>query len=288
MNLVNYARKNGVIRTVEEVFSRFRLWDLGEDKSFSLGTGSSFSDNPDYLSIVVMASNDEQVFKKFRSNREYRKILEHVTRQLGEDYIKEFSDKGDLKKTLSLLKNCDRTGGPVQYYFRGVGFYSPTTIRYAFVHSQLEQKFGSLGGLRVLEIGGGFGGQAAVSSTLTRNLDWVIFDLPDVLALQSRYLSRVNPNTTVAFRSGLHISPTEGDLLISNYALSEISRELQMEYLHKVVLNCKRGYMAWNTISEKEIGGLSLLEVLDLIPGASAVAEKPLSDPGNVIIVWGS
>lgn len=45
--------------------------------------------------------------------------------------------------------------------------------------------------------------------------------------------------------------------------------------------------MAWNTISEVQRGGLSLLEILELIPGSTAHAEMPLSSVGNKIITWG-
>jgi hypothetical protein len=86
----------------------------------------------------------------------------------------------------------------------------------------------------------------------------------------------------------LKIEESKGDLLISNYALSEVSRELQMEYINKVVLNCSRGYMAWNLLSEIENAGLTVNEVLELIPGASKVDEVPLSHQGNVVITWGT
>jgi hypothetical protein len=45
--------------------------------------------------------------------------------------------------------------------------------------------------------------------------------------------------------------------------------------------------MAWNTISEVQSAGLSLLEVLALILGSRVDDEVPLSSVGNKIISWG-
>jgi hypothetical protein len=146
--------------------------------------------------------------------------------------------------------------------------------------------FGALDQFKVIEIGGGFGGQAAVSKTLNSTLNWHIYDLPSVSVLQEKFLQRCGLGQ-VSFHSGLNILESKGDLLISNYALSEVSRELQLEYMNKVVLNCPRGYMAWNLLSEIENGGLTVNEVLELIPGASKVDEVPLSHKGNVVITWG-
>ena len=287
VSLRSFARENGILSVFEESLSRFKLWDLGKNDFVDIGSGSSFRDNKEYLSIVRLASSDDKVFSKFRANRQYRKILEHVTKSLGYQYLHELSYKIDLKTTFSTLGRCDRFGGPIRYRFKNLGFCSPTTIRYVYFHTELERLFGDLTGLKVIEIGGGFGGQAAVSTTLNSKIEWRIFDLPEVLLLQQKYLAEANPGANIIFCSGLEINDTKGDLLLSNYALSEISRDLQVEYVNKIVLKCKKGYMAWNDISEVQSGGLSLLEVLALIPGSRVDDEVPLSSAGNKIISWG-
>lgn len=285
MRLLQFIRQNGLASTIEEVANRSKLWDLDESEFQNLGSGSSFSDNREYLSIVEVATQSELVFHKFRSNRQYRKILEHVTKRLAMEYLGSIPEAE--RRLLLELTECDVVGGPLRYRFRKYGHYSPTTIRYLFFNAQYRKYFGELTDFKVIEIGGGFGGQAAVSLTLDPTISWTIFDLPQVLALQEKYLSAVNLKGRVNFESGLDIRRTQGDLLISNYALSEISRDLQITYFDSVVTNCQRGYMAWNTISEKVNGGLTLSEVLEMIPGSKYVEEVPSSSPGNVIIYWG-
>jgi hypothetical protein len=145
-----------------------------------------------------------------------------------------------------------------------------------------------LDGYRIIEIGGGFGGQAALSISLESDLHWRIYDLPSVIKMQKKFTDELGLSTKMSFSSGLELESNSGDLLISNYALSEISRNLQMEYISSVIQNCPRGYMTWNLISERNGDGLSVVEVLGLIPNSIAFDEFPLTDEGNKIIVWGS
>ena len=286
MGLYSFIRENGLFSTIEEILVRQKLWDLPTYMFSNLGNATSYSDNAEYLSVVQLAASDDDVFEKFRSNRQYRLILEHVTKSLGNLYLDALDQ--DSQRSFGRLRDCDVTGGPLRYNFKGLGKFSPTTLRYVYFHNEIMNLFGSLDGFKVLEIGGGFGGQAAVSTTLSDSLSWAIFDLPEVLSLQKRYLGRVGDLTKFSFKSGIVIDRAYGDLLISNYALSEIEKNLQLEYLNKVALNCSRGYMVWNTISEEHSGGLRLSEILEIIPGSKAIDEIPLSSPGNKIIYWGN
>jgi hypothetical protein len=288
VKFVRYLLRNGLRYSIEEFFLRFKIWDLSIVPTGNLSAGSSISDNSDYVGIVNAATHNDEIFTKFRSNRQYRLILEHVTHKLGDRYLSELGNSGfKTNETLKLVENIDKMGTPIRYRFKQLGKASPTTIRYMFVHNELVRHFGSMDGFKVIEIGGGFGGQAAVSKTINSTLDWNIYDLPIVSKLQQKFLERCGIKS-VSFHSGLQIEESNGNLLISNYALSEVSRDLQLEYMNKVVLNCPRGYMAWNLLSEIETGGLSVSEVLDIIPGSSAVAEVPLSHTGNVVITWGT
>jgi hypothetical protein len=286
---LHFLKQNGLLDSFEELLARTKLWDISDRDLKSLAQNSSFSDNNEYLSIVNLASDNDEVFIKFRANRQYRKILEHVTKSVGNQYLKEVRGL-DLKykelfETVSPLNNL---GGPLKYRFSNLGRVSPTTIRYVYVHLKLMELFGSSEIKRVLEIGGGFGGQAAVSTYLTPDLNWSIYDLPEVSRLQSKFIHTINPKANVSYLSGINIQENSGDLLISNYALSEISRKLQLEYISKVIQNCAKGYMVWNLISERTGDGLNVQEVLNLIPNSRAIDEYPLTDNGNKIIVWGA
>jgi len=281
--------KFGFLNFVEEVLERRKLWDLQKHDFLFSADSSSFSDTREYVSIVNIAAENQETFNRFRSNRQYRKILEHVTKDLGYKYLFEIKELDkDYVNLFARVTHVDSIGGPLRYRFKQLGKLSPTTIRYMYVHLRLRNLFGSLDGYRIIEIGGGFGGQAALSISLESDLHWRIYDLPSVIKLQKKFTDELGLSAKMSFSSGLELESNSGDLLISNYALSEISRNLQMEYISSVIQNCPRGYMTWNLISERNGDGLSVVEVLGLIPNSIAFDEFPLTDEGNKIIVWGS
>jgi len=140
--------------------------------------------------------------------------------------------------------------------------------------------------MNIAEIGGGFGGQAAVLRKLSSFKSYTIYDLPEVHELQSKFLKANDSESGVLYADG-RIAPSGNfDLVISNYAVSELKRELQVAYFENVVKTSTHGYLTWNLISQNRLGGLSVNEVLQFIPGANVTEESPLTDEGNVLITW--
>jgi hypothetical protein len=284
--ILKFLKENGFIGLVQELLNRRKLWSFDSEIS-SEELNSSASDIISYRDITLAAGQNDEIFKKFRANREYRLILEHVSLTLGRAYLAAIPYFGaDLKQLIHRLESVDRTGGPLRYYFKGAGTVSPTTLRYIHVQNELVRHFHNIQDFNVIEIGGGFGGQAATTAQMSNIKSWTIFDLPEVHALQEKFIGIAAPHLKAFFLSGLAPQTIQGDLLLSNYALSEISRPLQIEYLEKLGFIIPRGYLIWNLISEKRLGGLSLDEILALIPDSKVEPEKPLSDEGNVVIHW--
>ena len=58
-------------------------------------------------------------------------------------------------------------------------------------------------------------------------------------------------------------------------------------YLERVIPKAKMGYITWNELSYKKLGGLSVEELLVAIPDSILIAEEPLTYANNVIIAWG-
>jgi hypothetical protein len=56
------------------------------------------------------------------------------------------------------------------------------------------------------------------------------------------------------------------DLVISNYALTEIRKEIQEVYLEKVVLPAQRGYITYNEINPEDFHSYTKEEFIALIP----------------------
>ena len=161
------------------------------------------------------------------------------------------------------------------------------------VSGDLLKYFGDLDFKTIVEIGGGYGGQCKILNELTNFKEYIIVDLLEATLLQKRYLNRLNVKN-VEYLSNKNFSLGNDlfcDLLISNYAFSEISRDEQFIYIRKLINNSRRGYMTCNFISGVfGIKSLNLNELVQLIkiPGRKieVIPEVPCTYSGNVILIW--
>lgn len=94
-------------------------------------------------------------------------------------------------------------------------------------------------GIRIVEIGGGYGYLAKLIVERVKVECYHIIDLPEVCDLQRRYLK--------GYPVDCFTTPTGGryDLVISNYALSEIPDN--RVYVDMVLRKSKHGYITCNT-----------------------------------------
>lgn len=273
----------------EYLTNRLRLWESPRQQK--LGLHTSISDSDRYNSIVVAAIKNDEVFRNFRSNSDYTAILEHVSYSLGLKYLnlieKYFTDEEIA--AFESFEEFHEIGHPAVYTFkireRKIRM-SPTFLRYAKVSLDLKMLFGNLNNISLAEIGIGFGGQAAVLQRLNSPRNSKLFDLPNVLLLAEKFLAHSGTSGEYEFLDERPMT-TEADLVISNYAFSELSRGVQELYLISILSKSTKGYVTWNTLSERNLGGLSCSEFMARIPGSQKFAEVPLSHPGNCIIVWG-
>jgi putative sugar O-methyltransferase len=246
---------------------------------------SSISDADWYRQMCARAVADDSFFDTFRQDPSYKEILEHVSRPQAEAYIAIVAQQSPhLIKYLELFRRNDLFGGAEVFPFEEpIGPFSFSTWRYIKVVSDLSAMFGDLRGFRIVEIGGGYGGQCAALSYLFPFCEYIIFDLPEVLELQRKYLRRIGVKN-VAFLSAESLpQKIESDLVISNYALSEVVKPLAQRYLDACVVPAQRGYLTCNQIASY---CYSREEFMARIPGAVAVSEFPLGHPDNYILAW--
>ena len=122
-----------------------------------------------------------------------------------------------------------------------------------------------------------------------------MFDLVPVLELVRKYLSSFGNNQVklnkVIFEDLRELPNKNWDLVISNYAFSELPKSLQLDYVEKVLTRSKRGYLIMNSgksnISGFSKGKLTLKELEDLLPGVEILEEVPNTGPDNYVLVWG-
>ena len=262
-----------------------------DSSPFSRSSIKSDSEGTFYEKSVEKILSSDNQFRRFRRKYDYREILEHVDYELGQEYffrIKELDP--EFKSAQMGFNRNDSVGSPRSYRYPHFEKISPTTLRYIAVALDIENEIDIKGVKKIVEIGAGYGGQAAILDKFSPNLDYFIFDLPPVQKLIGKYLS------SLGMRNFTHMSLTDSkevnefDLIISNYAFSELPRNLQIEYLEKVILKSKNGYLIMNSgrgnSTGRSHGKLSLKELSERIPGLLVKEEIPLTSPDNYVIYW--
>lgn len=250
-------------------------------------SSTSLSDNQRYPQFCLQASNDLRVFDTFRRNPIYNEILEHVSEEQGRVYLEHIKRDSDILKEIDAFKKNDWFGSPIIFKYEPIGKISPTTLRYIKVLSDLKNIFGSLDGFDICEIGVGYGGQCRVIDCYFSLETYCLVDIQPALMLAQRFLDNYKFRSILSFKTMGEIERTNYDLLISNYAFSELHREIQDIYLEKVILNAKRGYITHNEVTPPEFKSYKKQELIEIIPDSEIIEEAPLTHPKNCIIIWG-
>lgn len=210
----------------------------------------------EYLAACVEAVEDDEAFARFKSNGKYTTILEHVLKSQGEQYLNMACDMNEeaLFGNLAAFKENDNFGGPKLEMYSGVGWISPTTARYIKNTFEMAFMIGDNPIGRVVEVGGGYGGLCKVLSCVCEFDEYILIDLPEVSALQRKYLDQFPEikDKVKCIPCTEYEEIKDIDLFISNYALSECNIETQMEYFDKLVANSKFAYIIYNLVNFNE------------------------------------
>jgi hypothetical protein len=213
-------------------------------------------------------------------------IFEHTSEEQGEKYLQIIRERYPLLlAALPRLVVNDEIGGANRCIGVEGLSVSPSTLRYVKVLGDLIYA-GLASGDAIVEIGGGYGGQALVIRNKILWQSYTIFDLPEAGSLQERYLAE---HDLTVEHGELFVGSrvTNWDFCISNYAFSECNKKMQDWYLENVILKSKAGYMTCNFISSQfGVDSYSQEQLLSLIPYSWLEAENPLTSPANVVIRW--
>lgn len=250
----------------------------------------SISDTIDYKKVCLDASINDDLFNIFKSNPVYKGILEHVSPEQGKlylDYIN--SNFTDLDSFIDTFKKNDIYGGTTLSNYERIGNISPSTLRYIKVLSDINNLFGNLDNKKVVEIGVGYGGQCFVLSQYYNISEYSLIDLDETLLLTDKYLNKLDVSHRVINIDNISDLDEEFDLVISNYAYSELSRELQDLYYEKIIKKSKNGYFTYNFISNLfNIDSYSKEEVFEKFSekNLKVMEEYPNTFENNIILYF--
>lgn len=217
-----------------------------------------------YLSVCDYASRNEGVFSRFKQETAYRQILEHISYEEGMKYVERFAVPiSEVLENLDKFKENDIYGSPDIYEYGPLGNISPTTIRYIKNTYDILNYFKGVEIKNIVEIGGGYGGLCKVMSSVVDFDNYLMFDLPQPNKLTEKYISKFpDLESKVQVFTIDQLEELEGvDLVISNYAFSELSRELQDEYYNKIINKASNFYMMFNPISKNNLQFDEFLEI---------------------------
>jgi phospholipid N-methyltransferase len=220
---------------------------------------SSLTDKNEWNNICTEIVNNDNIFENFKVYFGSPMPICGVSKEDGLYYDKIFNNlplsvisKMNNSKS-ELLKN-DEKGSPEKINTNNFGEVCPQTMRYIYTLGELTELFGDLENLNILEIGGGYGGQAKVILSLFNISSYTVIDLKEACSLQKKYLSEYN---NVHFVDGKDIDyesiNRKFDLVISNYSFSELSLEYQQKYF-EILKHIPNGYIIDNSQNHKQSG----------------------------------
>lgn len=207
-----------------------------------------------YIDVCKHALLNEELFSNFRRYPQYMTILEHVPEHLGKAYLDKVKEENEnlLNDVESFVEANDKIGNPIKANYPNYSNLpmSPTTARYIKVLSDLENLFGSLDNMNIVEIGGGYGGLATVINTKYNFSNYYNVDLLFPCKLSKKYCDANNiTNFTIVTPEKVEkiLTDKDIDLVISNYAFSECNLETQDFYIKTILDKSPRGYVTHNT-----------------------------------------
>jgi hypothetical protein len=206
----------------------------------------SISGTMDWPRACAALASGALTSKNFRRIHAVRQVVETLGPVDGRHFARWIRDSAPGYLTDKRVAAIDAWGNPIRWPAACLGTpraFSPTTLRF-LAHALWLKKEGFVKeGGTVVEIGVGFGGLAAMNAIVS-NATTIMIDLPPVAKaamLQMRELGLGN------FASNDQSKATAGDVcFISNYAFTELSREMQDAYVDEFIRHADRGVILSN------------------------------------------
>lgn len=155
----------------------------------------------------------------------------------------------EIYKDLQSFTINDNIGNPNIFNIEGINI-SPGTLRYVRVLGDIL----TFDPKSIVEIGGGYGGQALVTHIHSPSIEYTLIDYTEPLALAKKYLDTVAPSKNYNFIDSNNIyipEETTYDLVVSDYCLSEFDKSGIEFYFNSVLSKSKNGYFSINSTAER-------------------------------------
>ena len=236
-----------VIRGEEKIFYVLVADPQGKVETLYHWTVGASQYGREYLWLSREAATKYQNYLTFRSNSHYLKILINNTKEDGQKILDHLQGSELLNK-LSIVRKNDHIGSPVTYDYGKYGRLATDSLRYLNSIATLQKEFPDMKkDWNVVELGGGYGGFCYLFSQLVGFESYTFLEVPEVLMLAHRYLNEDKKLENVKLGTAEDLEPKESyDLLVSEYAFSELDEECLEKYTEKWLRRAKRLFLAMN------------------------------------------
>lgn len=212
----------------------------------------------------------------FKSNHQYNNILEHVSYELGLEYLNLILYKYtniNIELIEKFITINDKYGEPKLYEYiisdKKKIYASPTSLRYIYHSLEILNYYKNKKEKNIVEIGCGYGGLFLACNFFSKELNieidnYFLIDLQEVCSLIDNYLSvhkdyiYINYYLKNANNYGNDIN--SNDLfLISNYCFTEIDNEARNNYIFSLFNKVNSGYIIWQTCFKLHISDVNII-----------------------------
>ncbi len=267
-------------------YKKYHIKRLFKEILTNVSGSDSSSSEYEYVNFVEMALKDKDVFNSFRRDPRYRDILEHVSEELANEYYLKLREELSHKEIFSLCETVKNVGNPRLSKFEDSEL-SPTILRYINVSLDLAKKFPKNKFENIVEIGAGYGGQALILEKFYNIKHYTLIDLPQVNQLIKKFFSHHNPNFQYSFSEIENYKSNKNyDLFISNYAFSELPKQLQLTAIKNIVSNTNYGYMIVNNFNKISFRYLSQSQYSEHLKNLKIFDEIPESYIFNKVLTF--
>ncbi len=243
------------------------------------GASSSVSAAMPWAGLCAGLANGGLDSHNFRRTAAVRDIVETVGAVEGRFYARRIREWGAGWLTDPAIAALDAWGNPIRWPAFLLGTpraFSPTTLRYLATALWLKRNRDLPPGAEIIEIGVGFGGLAAMNG-LVSNTVTTLVDLPQVESCAMRMLGETG--LAKHARPGDGSSARSAELVISNYAFTELSAAVQEDYLARYLKNAAHGVIVSNAaIFSRSIQGRSDDELIGWLRRAGIPAKLETSN----------
>ena len=220
-------------------------------------------DNPKefhtFKSCKGFLSNYKQFYDKGNEtmwSNKYGWPIEPLPKEMGITYAMHvMNNNPSLYDKLDLLHFNDHIGDKRQTEvcnYHKHGNISPLSLKYLKVHCDLEEYFGSISDMHVVEIGAGFGGQTVISSLVSGFASWTHIDKPEMCKLQEKYINtfnkaypdmRIDNCSWISYEDGWENNLTYPiDLVVSCHCVEWLDEDIQDDYIDNLCVDSRNGY----------------------------------------------